>query len=158
MRARLVANNIRECPTCRIRLYVCEIEEVPTALKRRGGIFESRAKARMGEEKKDNSERLIHSALVKRWRLAKIDLYEDLCLFEELCNEGANKTSWGSQLEKAFELWEEVKDNCCSIPGSTCSQEAVKHVEIEDDYGNMQSDDYRHKQCTILCSKIHPLG
>ena len=158
LRARLVANNIHECPTCRIRLHVCEIEEVQAVLERRSGIFESRNKAREAEEKKDNSKRLIHSALVKRWELAEIDLYRDLCLLEELRDEGANKTSRDCQLDNAFELWEKVKDDCCSVPGYMHSQEAVEHVESEGEHKNMQSVDYSQKQGMALYSKIHLLG
>jgi hypothetical protein len=158
LRARLVANNIHECPTCRVRLHVCEIEEVQAALKRRSGVFESRTKAREAEEKKNNSERLIHSALVKRWRLAKIGIYNDLSLFEELRVEGATWASWILQLDKAFELWEEVKDDCCSVPGYMYLQEAVQHVESDEEDKEVQSVDYSQKQGTTPYSKIHLIG
>lgn len=158
LRVRLVANNIHECPACRVRLYVCEIEEVQAALERRSGIFESRTKAREAEEKKDNSERLIHNALVKRWRHAKIGLYKDLCLFEELRDEGVNRTSRNLQLEKAFELWEEVRDDCCNIPGYMHSQEVVGDGESEEGHEHVQSVDYRQKQSMTLYSKVHLLG
>ncbi|KAF3038198.1 hypothetical protein E8E11_001766 [Didymella keratinophila] len=133
LRARLVANNIHECPSCRIRLHVCEIEEVQAALGRRNGIFESRNKAREAEERKDNSERLAYSAL-------------DLCLFEELQVEGTTRASWTLQLDKAFELWEEVKDDCCSLPGHIHLQEAVEDVESDEEDDYLQSVDYCQKQ------------
>ena len=127
-------------------------------LERRSGIFESRIKAREAEEKKDNSERLIHSALVKRWRVAKIVLYNDLSLFEELRVEGATRPSWMLQLDKAVEIWEEVKGDCCNVPGYIHSREAVQHVESDDYDEEMQSVDYSQKQGTTLYSKIRLLG
>lgn len=125
------------------------------ALERRSSIFESKMKAREAEEKNNNSERLVHKALVKRWRHAKIGLYEDLCLFEELRDEGTNRTSRDSQLEEAFELWEEVRDDCCNILGCTHSQKVVGDIESEEGYEDVQSVDYRQKQMKTVYSKFH---
>lgn len=142
LRARLIARKIKECPTCRIRLYVCEIEEVQAALKHRSGIFESRAAACPAEGSYDRNERNIHKALMKRWSLAKIGLYKDLLLFETLGIEGAEKTCWSLQLDKATELWEEVKDECCSVPGYRTTQEVVVHVNSESESKTSQAAYY----------------
>jgi hypothetical protein len=158
LRTRLVANNIHECPACRIRLYVYEIEEVQAALKRRSGIFESRSRARDAEERKDKSERLVHSALLKRWRLAKIDLYNDLSLFENLRVEVASRANWALQLDKAFELWEDVKDDCCSVPGYLYTREAVDDGESVEGPATVQSVGYNQKQGMAMYSKIHLHG
>lgn len=102
---------------CLIRLHIFEIAETQAALERRGGIFESRARAVADENKGGKKERVAHRALVRRWRSAKIDLHEDLRLLEQLRAEGAAKTGWQLQLGKAFELWEEVESECSRIPG-----------------------------------------
>jgi hypothetical protein len=158
LRAKLATKNFYECPRCCIRLHICEIEEVRAALVHRGGIFESRTKAREAEERFDNSERLAHGALVKRWRLAKIGLYNDLCVFEELRVEGDSRMRWSLELDKAFELWEEVKYDCCSVPGYVHTQEVAEDVESENESEKVQPVDHSPKQGMFSYSKTHLVG
>lgn len=66
---------------------------------------------------------VAHKTLVRRWRLAKIDLYRDLSLLESLRTEDAEKPHWERQLDKAFEFWEQMELECSRMPGYRYSQE-----------------------------------
>lgn len=158
LRAKLVARNIHECPTCRVRLHIREIEETQAALERRGGIFASRAAAIAAEEPKDEGEKVVHELLVRRWRGAKMGLYKDLCLFEELRIEGVSKTRWGLQLDKAFGLWEEVKDECCRIPGYKYTEEAVDDAEDGEGSTLLRDVEYTLKQGMLSRLKVRQNG
>ncbi|KAF2623048.1 hypothetical protein BU25DRAFT_462435 [Macroventuria anomochaeta] len=133
LRAKLTALKITVCPTCLIRLHIFDIAETQAGLERRGGVFSSRATAVAEEGRGRKQERIAHRALLRRWRLAKIDLYRDLCLLETLRAEGAGKTRWEIQLAKAFELWKEVELECSRIPGYRYAEENHEDIANEDE-------------------------
>ncbi|KAF9692043.1 hypothetical protein EKO04_009912 [Ascochyta lentis] len=149
LRAKLTALKITVCPTCLIRFHIFEIAETQAALERRGGIFASRAAA-------DNDapgraqERVCHRALVRRWRVAKIDLYRDLYQLYALRAEGAGKIRWELQLSKAFDLWSEVEIECSRMPGYKYSENGLSDV-VDGDGPDVESDkfDYRLNEETL---------
>ncbi|KAF1354381.1 hypothetical protein EJ07DRAFT_182431 [Lizonia empirigonia] len=135
------ALKITVCPTCLLRLHIFEIAETQAGLERRGGIFASRAAA--DDALASSSERVCHRVLVRRWRIAKIDLHRDLCQLEALRDETAGTTRWKLQLAKAFELWKEVENECSRMPGyKYCEKSAV--VDREGSFVEPEVD-FKHK-------------
>ncbi|KAJ4316213.1 hypothetical protein N0V94_005561 [Neodidymelliopsis sp. IMI 364377] len=116
LRKNLVALDIKSCPSCLIRHYIYDITELQAALERRGGIFVSRDAA-LNERLGYGREKDLHKDLMRRWRIAKIGLHRQLSQLEALQEEGARKARWSIQLEKAFELWQEVEIECSRVPG-----------------------------------------
>ncbi|KAJ4985422.1 hypothetical protein SVAN01_09082 [Stagonosporopsis vannaccii] len=99
LRAKLIAANIGGCPTCLLRLHVLEITETQAAVERRGGIFTSKATA-IDELEKDNRKDLVaHKTLMRRWRLATIDLYEYTEDDDRLVDEEKSELKIGVNLE-----------------------------------------------------------
>lgn len=148
LRAKLTALKIAVCPTCLLRLHIFEIAETQAGLERRGGIFASRAAA--DDALASSSEIVCHRVLVRRWRLAKIDLHRDLCQLEALRDETAGTTPWKLQLAKAFELWKEVENECSRMPGyKYCEKSAIvdregSFVEPEVDVKDKLNKSMRH--------------
>src|SRR5690242_9328662 len=102
LREKLTSANIVGCPTCLLQLHVVEIAETKAALERRGGVFASKATAIDQLENDNRKDFIAHKTLMRRWRLAKIDLHKDLTLLEGLRSEDVCKPQWELQLDKAF--------------------------------------------------------
>ncbi|KZM20262.1 uncharacterized protein EKO05_0003653 [Ascochyta rabiei] len=149
LRAKLTALKITVCPTCLIRSHIFEIAETQAALERRGGIFLSRATAEH-ETVGRGLEMVCHKALVRRWRLEKIDLYRDLCHLEALRTEGAGKTRWELQLVKAFDLWRDVEVECSRMPGYKYSKDDFSDVVDGEEPGvEPEQPNYRLNEVTL---------
>lgn len=84
--------------------------------KRRGGVYASWSLSRAEKGTRKLGERSAHSALVKYWRLLKIDLYGDVHLLEQLRIKHAD-APWKVQLDRALEFWEEMEQVCSQLPG-----------------------------------------
>ena len=105
LRAKLTDRKINVCSVRLIRFHIFDIAEIQAALEHRGGVFASRATAVDSATKPgQGTEWDTHRALVKQWRVAKINLYNGLCFLEALRDQGANKARWELQRAKAFEL------------------------------------------------------
>ena len=138
LRAKLTDRKINVCSVRLIRFHIFDIAEIQAALEHRGGVFASRATAVDSATKPgQGTEWDTHRALVKQWRVAKINLYNDLCFLEALRDQGANKARWELQLAKAFELWKEVEIECSRIPG---------YLYAEEDDGDIASAETTDKE------------